>query len=211
MENVIKNILDRLERIENETNLNGDAVTQAFEKICPSIESFGNDANDILDDILSNESNNEDMREDIFHILNFLEKIFIESLNEKNKFMLNDLSFILNNDEDVKNEIFHRSKIDVRYKRLFLIVKTFLKSKINKLYTYSNVTPKADRIIKGKTPKAKKPEQLKAEEWAQDIWGKHPTITQENMAYQLKDKLELPQTIQTIIRWIRPFQPKKQQ
>lgn len=30
------------------------------------------------------------------------------------------------------------------------------------------------------------------------------------MAYQLKDKLDLPQTIQTIIRWIRPFQPKKQ-
>lgn len=210
MGNVIKNILDLLERIENETNLNGDDVTKAFEKICPSIEIFGNDAHDILDDILSNESNNEDMREDIFHILNLLEEIFIESLNTKNDFMLNDLSFILNNDEDVKNEIFDRSKIDIRYKRLFLIFKTFLKSKINKLYTYSNVTPKADRIIKGRTPKAKKPEQLKAEKWAQDIWEKAPTITQENMAYQLKDKLDLPQTIQTIIRWIRPFQPKKQ-
>lgn len=123
MENVIKNILDLLERIENETNLNGDDVTKAFEKICPSIEIFGNDAHDILDDILSNESNNEDMREDIFHILNLLEEIFIESLNTKNDFMLNDLSFILNNDEDVKNEIFDRSKIDIRYKRLFLIFK----------------------------------------------------------------------------------------
>lgn len=210
MGNVIKNILDHLERIENETNLNRDDVTKAFEKICPSIEILGNDAYDILDDILSNESNNEDMRECIFHILNLLEEIFIESLNTKNDFMLNDLSFILNNDEDVKNEIFDRSKIDIRYKRLFLIFKTFLKSKINKLYTYSNLTPKADRIIKGRTPKAKKPEQLKAEKWAQDIWEKAPTITQENMAYQLKDKLDLPQTIQTIIRWIRPFQPKKQ-
>lgn len=210
MGNIIKNILDHLERIENETNLNRDDVTKAFEKICPSIEILGNDAYDILDDILSNESNNEDMRECIFHILNLLEEIFIESLNTKNDFMLNDLSFILNNDEDVKNEIFDRSKIDIRYKRLFLIFKTFLKSKINKLYTYSNLTPKADRIIKGRTPKAKKPEQLKAEKWAQDIWEKAPTITQENMAYQLKDKLDLPQTIQTIIRWIRPFQPKKQ-
>ena len=210
MGNVIKDILDHLERIENETNLNGDDVTKAFEKICPSIENLGNDANEILANLLSNEPNNEDMRECIFHILNLLEEIFIESLNTKNDFMLNDLSFILNNDEDVKNEIFHRSKIDIRYKRLFLIVKTFLKTQINELYTYSNVIPKADRIIKGRTQKAKKPEQLKAEKWAQDIWEKAPTITQENMAYQLKDKLDLPQTIQTIIRWIRPFQPKKQ-
>ena len=44
--------------------------------------------------------------------------------------------------------------------------------------------PTVDRHFKGKTPKAKKPEQLKAEEYAKDIWGKDPTITQENMAYQ---------------------------
>ena len=90
-----------------------------------------------------------------------------------------------------------------------IIIKTFLKEKINELHAYSKVTPKAERIIKGKTPKAKKPEQLKAEELAKDIWGKDPTITQENMAYQLKDKLDLTQTIQTIIRWIKPFQPPK--
>ncbi|POY41561.1 hypothetical protein [Avibacterium endocarditidis] len=128
---------------------------------------------------------------------------------QKNDFMLNDLKFILLDDNELKNEISARSNIDVRNNRLFLIVKTFLKTKINELYAYSNVTPKADRIIKGKSKKSKKPEQVKAEEYAIDIWKKDPAITQENMAYQLKDKLELSQTIQTIIRWIRPFQPKK--
>ncbi|HDR0777919.1 TPA: hypothetical protein QB021_002009, partial [Pasteurella multocida] len=52
-------------------------------------------------------------------------------------------------------------------------------------------------------------EQIVAEEWAKDIWEKDPTITQEDMAYQLKEKLDLEKTIQTIVRWIRPFQPKK--
>ena len=90
-------------------------------------------------------------------------------------------------------------------------IKVNLRNKIGALVRRLEVMPSVERTLQGKTQKAKKPEQLKAEEWAQDIWKKHPTITQENMAYQLKDKLELPQTIQTIIRWIRPFQPKKQQ
>ncbi|WGE79914.1 hypothetical protein [Actinobacillus equuli] len=210
MGNVIENLLDILEKIENETNLSQDEMTKAFEKLCPSIENFGNDEGDVLDDILYNQLNNEKIKDNIFYLLDVLEKVFIESLNTKHEFMLNDLNFILRDNNELENEISIRSKIDVRNKRLFLVIKTFLKTKINELYAYSNVTPKADRIIKGKTKKSKKPEQIKAEEFAIDIWEKDPTITQENMAYQLKDKLELQQTIQTIIRWIRPFQPKRQ-
>ena len=122
--------------------------------------------------------------------------------------MINDLKFILTDKDEFENELSSRTEIDTRNIRLFLIIKTLLKAKINELYSYSNVTPKAERIAKGKTPKAKKPEQLKAEEWAKDIWEKDPTITQENMAYQLKDKLDLTQSIRTIINWIRPLQPK---
>ncbi|HDR0860446.1 TPA: hypothetical protein QB086_001933, partial [Pasteurella multocida] len=72
-----------------------------------------------------------------------------------------------------------------------------------------SISPKLERSIKGKTEKKKKEEQIVAEEWAKDIWEKDPTITQEDMAYQLKEKLDLEKTIQTIVRWIRPFQPKK--
>ncbi|CAM3760495.1 hypothetical protein ACLS0F_03270 [Avibacterium endocarditidis] len=209
MGNIIEKLLDALEKIEKEANLSQDEMTKAFEELCPSIESFGNDEENILNDILYNQLNNKNIKDNIFQLLDFLENIFVDSLSAKNDFMLNDLKFILLDDNELKNEISARSNIDVRNKRLFLIVKTFLKTKINELYAYSNVTPKADRIIKGKSKKSKKPEQVKAEEYAIDIWKKDPAITQENMAYQLKDKLELSQTIQTIIRWIRPFQPKK--
>lgn len=85
----------------------------------------------------------------------------------------------------------------------------YLKLSYIALNDKSKLMPKIDRIKKGKSPKSKKPEQLKAEEFAKDIWEKDSNITQENMACQLKDKLELTQSIQTIIRWIKPFQPKK--
>ena len=87
-------------------------------------------------------------------------------------------------------------------------IKVNLKNKVGALVKRLEVMPSVERTLKGKTPKAKKPEQLKAEEWAKDIWRKDPTITQENMAYQLKDKLDLTQSIRTIINWIKPFQPK---
>ncbi|MCK3656778.1 hypothetical protein A4G19_15510 [Pasteurellaceae bacterium Macca] len=84
-----------------------------------------------------------------------------------------------------------------------------IRSQINRMVYISDELPTIERSIKAKKPKRKKPEQLKAEEYAKDIWGKDPTISQENMAYQLKDKLDLSQSIQTIIRWIRPHQPAK--
>lgn len=208
MENIIKIILNGLEKIESETDLSQEHMTKAFKKLFPEIENFGNDEDAILDSILYNQLNNKNIKDNIFYYLDILEKIFIESLNTKNKFMLNDLNFIFSDKSELENEISQRSKLDNRNERLFLLIKTFLKAKINELYAYSNVVPKADRIIKGKTKKSKKTEQIKAEEYAIDIWKKDPSITQENMAYQLKDKLELQQTIQTIIRWIRPFQPK---
>ncbi|MDG2917835.1 hypothetical protein P7M46_07430 [Bisgaard Taxon 10/6] len=91
---------------------------------------------------------------------------------------------------------------------LFEIYTSVLKTYINDLFNIIEIKPTLDRIEKGKRPKAKKPEQIKAEEWAKDIWEKDPSITQENMAYQLKDKLDLNQSIRTIINWIKPLQPK---
>ncbi|HHW7506750.1 TPA: hypothetical protein ACU21B_000572 [Mannheimia haemolytica] len=208
MKNVIENLLDLLEKIENETNLSQDVMTKAFEKLCPGIENFRNDEGDVLNDILYNQLNNEKIKDSIFYFLDILERVFINSLDTKNKFMANDLAFIFSDKSELENEVAQRSKFDTRNERLFLLIKTFLKAKINELYAYSNVTPKADRIIKGKTKKSKKPEQIQAEEFAVDIWCKDPAISQENMAYQLKDKLDLKQSTRTIQKWIRPFQPK---
>nr|DAR88986.1 MAG TPA: hypothetical protein [Caudoviricetes sp.] len=206
--NLLNTILNLLEKIEDETNLSSDDITKAFKQLFPAIEKVGSDEGDVLDDIVYDNLNSNDIKNVIFYCVDLLEKVFTESINKKHKFMKNDLEFIFPSKEEFKNELSLRTKIDTRNLRLFLVIKTFLKGKINELHTYSKVTPKAERIIKGKTPKAKKPDQIKAEEWAKDIWGKDPTITQENMAYQLKDKLDLNQSIRTIINWIKPFQPK---
>ncbi|MCY6395256.1 hypothetical protein [Actinobacillus pleuropneumoniae] len=113
-------------------------------------------------------------------------------------------------EEKFKNEELEKiTKIEDDIINTFNVLTSFLISYINDLDLLGKASPTIDRKIKGKIPKSKKPEQVMAEEYAIDIWKKDPSITQENMAYQLKDKLELPQTIQTIIRWIRPFQPKK--
>ncbi|HED4438953.1 TPA: hypothetical protein R4337_002084 [Pasteurella multocida] len=84
-----------------------------------------------------------------------------------------------------------------------------IEQKIKELRILSDVSPTIDRKLKGKSQKSKKAKQLDAEELAKVLWAKAPEITQENMAYQIKDKLDLTQTIQTIIRWIKPHQPPK--
>ncbi|APB78806.1 TPA: hypothetical protein QB072_001953 [Pasteurella multocida] len=118
-------------------------------------------------------------------------------INEHNLGVKKDelLNEILEKDKELYNQIY------------FLRLKIYESSLI--LSKLMSISPKLERSIKGKTEKKKKEEQIVAEEWAKDIWEKDPTITQEDMAYQLKEKLDLEKTIQTIVRWIRPFQPKK--
>lgn len=112
-------------------------------------------------------------------------------------------------DDKFKNEELEKiTKIEDNIINEFNLTTSFLISYINDLVLWGNIAPTIDRKIKGKIPKAKKQEQLLAEDWAKDIWKKDPAITQENMAYQLKDKLDLKQSIRTIQNWIKPFQPK---
>ncbi|OOF67764.1 hypothetical protein BKG89_09350 [Rodentibacter caecimuris] len=89
------------------------------------------------------------------------------------------------------------------------MITSSIKKDINEISICAKVSPKVQNHIRGKSPKRKKQAQIEAEQFAKDIWEKDSSITQENMAYQLKDKLELTQSIQTIIRWVKPFQPKK--
>jgi len=112
-------------------------------------------------------------------------------------------------DDKFKNEELEKiTKFEDDIINAFNVTTSFLISYINDLTLWGKVAPTIERKIKGKIPKAKKPEQTKAEEYAIDIWKKDPSITQENMAYQLKDKLDLKQSIRTIQNWIKPFQPK---
>lgn len=142
-------------------------------------------------------------REEVFAFINAQEKLFNDLLtvSKKHRNILYDFLDFKPDDEKI---ISYEENISF----LFEVYANFLKTYINDLFNIIEVKPTLERIEKGKTPKAKKPEQLKAEEWAKDIWEKDPTITQENMAYQLKDKLDLTQSIRTIINWIRPLQPK---
>ncbi|PVX33034.1 hypothetical protein C8D76_11061 [Pasteurella langaaensis DSM 22999] len=153
MKDIIEIILNSLEKIENEANVSQDEITKALEKIFTAIETAGNDESDILDNILYHQLNNKNIKDGIFYFLDILERVFINSLNTKNKFMANDLALIFPDKNELLNEVDQRSKFDVRNERLFLLIKTFLKAKINELYAYSNATPKADRITKGKTKK----------------------------------------------------------
>lgn len=136
-------------------------------------------------------------------LLDKLEYLIFHWVREKNKFIID----ILSNGVTAEKMMEHNEK-DNEYGELSLDCIGCLKVDFNELYALSEASPTAERMKLGQTPKAKKPEQLKAEEYAKDIWGKDPTITQENMAYQLKDKLDLTQSIRTIINWIKPFQPK---
>ena len=207
--NLFDILLNSLEKIENETNLNQDDITKVLKQWFPIMEKFGNDEGDVLDSIIYDSLNSDDIKSNIFNYLDLLEKIFTESIKMKDKLMVNDLKFILPNKNEFKSELSFRSKMDTKNIRLFLVIKTFLKSKINELYAYSNVTPKAERIIKGKTPKAKKPEQIKAEEWAKEVWERHPETSQAQMAIDVKDANDLPQTVKTIIGWIKHLDPQK--
>ena len=199
-DNLFDILLNTLKKIEDETNLSQDDVTKGFKKLFPLIESIGNDEGDVLDSIIYEGLNSDDIKDVIFYYLDCLEKILLKSINMKDLFMINDLKFILTDKDEFENEL---------NIRLFLIIKTLLKAKINELYSYSNVTPKAERIAKGKTPKAKKLDQIKAEEWVKEVWKKHPDVTQGQMAIDVKDALDLRQTIKTITGWIKPLDPQK--
>lgn len=91
----------------------------------------------------------------------------------------------------------------------FNIITSLLISYINDFTIWGEISPTIDRKIKGKLPKSKKPNQLEAEKWAKEVWEKYPSTTLEQMAIDIKDKLDLTQSIETIKRWIRPLKPKK--
>ncbi|MCW9716718.1 hypothetical protein [Avibacterium sp. 21-594] len=112
----------------------------------------------------------------------------LEFINSKNN---NDLKIT---DEQFIREIFSYSMNAIM--------------EFNQLKEEASVYAKVDRKIKGKSPKAKKNDQIKAEEWAKDVWANHPKTTIEQMAIDIKDKLDLTQSIDTIKRWIRPLKPK---
>ena len=88
-------------------------------------------------------------------------------------------------------------------------IKVNLKNKVGALVKRLEVMPSVERTLQGKIPKAKKPDQINAEEWAKEVWEKHPDVTQGQMAIDVKDALDLRQTIKTITGWIKPLDPQK--
>lgn len=98
--------------------------------------------------------------------------------------------------------------IETQFKIALDIPLNLIKSAADYSYKSSEVMPSVERHLKGKAPKAESPDKIKAKEWAKDIWAKSSTMSVENMALQLKENLELNQSIDTTKRWIRPLKPK---
>lgn len=99
-------------------------------------------------------------------------------------------------------------EIETKFNLALDIPLNLIKSAADYSYKSSEVMPSVDRHLKGKTPKAESPDKIKAKEWAVDIWAKSSIMSVENMALQLKENLELNQSIDTIKRWIRPLKPQ---
>lgn len=197
-------LIDALDEIED-----GKAYELASDKIIELFKNIEFSNNDIIDAVLNDEINNKNVQIILFNYLTFQELIFQKILDEQLKRTENDLSFILFDQPDLfQQEIDFRKRRNAKFLKVFKMTSALIEQKIKELGTLSDVAPTIDRKIKGKIPKNKKQDQLLAEDWAKDIWGKDQTITQENMAYQLKDKLDLTQSIRTIQNWIKPFQPK---
>lgn len=197
-------LINALDEIEDGKayELTSDKIIELFKNI-----EFSN--NDIIDAALNNEINNKDVQVILLNYLMFQELVFKEILDEQLEKTENDLSFIFFGQPDLfQQEIDYRKRRNTKFLKIFKMTSALIEQKIKELCTLSDVAPTIDRKIKGKIPKAKKQDQILAEDWAKDIWKKKPTITQENMAYQLKDKLDLKQSIRTIQNWIKPFQPK---
>lgn len=137
-------------------------------------------------------------------LLDKLEYLIFHWVREKNKFIID----ILSNGVTAEKMMEHNEK-DNEYGELSLDCIGCLKTDFNELYALSEVSPTAERMKLGKKTKAKKPDQIKAEEWVKDVWRMHPDVTQGQMAIDVKDALDLPQTIKTITGWIKPLDPQK--
>ncbi|MDY4594898.1 MAG: hypothetical protein SO424_07640 [[Pasteurella] aerogenes] len=212
VEDLKKNVMLALEKL---TKDDGVEINIKHLKIMKSLSEAAlisyKERNDdeILRNILDSFKEDDDTDYELYQLaLNGLQELF-SYYSEQNKKII---SFLVSMPgiEEYKNEL------EIMLNKSNDITETMFSFYFNVLsataLSFSNrvrLTPKADRKIKGKVKKKKKDDQIKAEELAKELWAKAPLITQEGMAYQIKDKLDLNQTIQTIIRWIKPHQPPK--
>lgn len=182
----------------------------ATNKTIEALKKIDVSPEDIISAAIDGEIDNTSHQMTLFNYLKFQETIFKVILDEQLEKMENDLKFILFDDSKLmRDELALRKKRAIFFLKIFQMTSTMIEQKIKELRILSDVSPTIDRKLKGKSQKSKKAKQLDAEELAKVLWAKAPEITQENMAYQIKDKLDLTQTIQTIIRWIKPHQPPK--
>ncbi|QLB40718.1 hypothetical protein [Mannheimia pernigra] len=167
------------------------------------------DKDEIAEQTIQGKLNPEETQKIISQYLKMLIVLHSNYIEYSERRAINSFNFIFyDSPEELAKAISEEQLRNNKHLQLFKLGISNIELYINQLYTQTLAAPTIERKKAGKTPKAKKAEQLLAEEYATDIWGKDHTITQENMAYQLKDKLDLKQSIRTIQNWIKPFQPK---
>ncbi|WP_386692877.1 MULTISPECIES: hypothetical protein [unclassified Lonepinella] len=176
----------------------------------------------LVQEIYSDEENLKEKA--VENILNNMEPIPYDDVINSFEDTIKHFRNIQKTQEKLINNISIKSKDNISYeidliqlKQINEILKasieinldTMLRTHILRLSKLAEIMPTVERKINGKKPKSKKIDQINAEEWAKEVWETHPKTTQEQMAIDIKDKLDLKQSLQTIIRWIRPFQPPK--
>lgn len=177
--------------------------------LAEQLKTIKYDKDEIAEKTIQGELSPEETQGIILQYLKMLIVLHSNYIEYSERRTINSLNFIFyDSAEELEKEISAEKLRNNKHLQLFKLGISNIELFINQLYAQTLAASTVERKKVGKIPKKKKPEQLKAEEYATDIWKKDHTITQENMAYQLKDKLELKQSIRTIQNWIKPFQPK---
>lgn len=167
------------------------------------------DKDEIAEQTIQGKLNPEKTQKIILQYLKILVTLHSRYIDYSEKRAINSFKFIFyDSPSELELNISEEKLRNEKHLQLLRLGASNIEQLVNQLYTHTLASPTIERKKLGKIPKAKKQEQLLAEEYAKDIWRKDHTITQENMAYQLKDKLDLKQSIRTIQNWIKPLQPK---
>ncbi|UQX68908.1 hypothetical protein [Mannheimia haemolytica] len=87
------------------------------------------------------------------------------------------------------------------------IIDTKIKHKINYIHKLNESAPAIEGYINGKKPRKKSQNQIDAENTALKMWEENKMLSLEKVAQEIIFKLDLTQSIATVISWIKPIDP----
>ncbi|HHW7568238.1 TPA: hypothetical protein ACU21S_001562 [Mannheimia haemolytica] len=208
-----ESFLSQLEKICKENNQEVDLThLSAYTKIATvALRSYKNEGDkEKISRMLRNISDELEANELLIDIaIDGLKKHIEHHMEQTNKI----ISFLINAsilDKEmaiqVANMVDKTNKITEIMKDFYL---TIIEADKMVILDEVRLSPKVDRIKKGKIPKKKSEAELNAQALAKQKWKEDPSVSQNNMALSVIFELDLKQTTQTVIRWIKDLDPNK--